>query len=46
MSPQRVPITRPSTGVKPIEVSMDLPFLMAQMEAPLPRWQLTIFAFS
>ena len=35
-SPLRVPIISPSVGVIPIEVSIDLPPLMAVMEAPLP----------
>ncbi len=46
MSPLRVPITRPSSGVKPIEVSMDLPCSMAVIEAPLPRWAVMTFVFS
>jgi hypothetical protein len=33
----------PALGVKPIEVSTDLPRLMAVMEEPLPRWQVMIF---
>jgi len=33
MSPLRVPITRPSSGVKPIEVSIDFPCSMAVIEA-------------
>ena len=32
MSPERVPINRPSSGVKPIDVSYDSPFLIAQAE--------------
>src|SRR3989339_827239 len=44
-SPVRVPIINPSTGVKPIEVSMDLPPSMAHMEAPFPKWQVMIFCF-
>ena len=43
MSPERVPITRPSSGVKPIEVSTERPFSTAVMEAPLPRWQVIRF---
>ena len=39
-SPQRVPIGRPTRGVKPMEVSTLLPPSMAQMEEPLPMWQL------
>ena len=34
--PQRVPITSPSSGEKPIDVSNDLPLRMAVTEAPLP----------
>jgi len=37
MSPDRVPITRPSSGVKPIDVSIELPPTIAQADAPLPR---------
>ena len=36
-SPARVPITRPSIGVMPIEVSTGRPPAMAEAEAPLPR---------
>ena len=43
ISPARVPITRPSSGVRPIEVSMHLPSTTAAMEPPLPTWQVTIF---
>jgi len=39
MSPQRVPMTSPSRGVKPIEVSTDRPPRTAATEQPLPRWQ-------
>ena len=46
MSPQRVPITRPSSGVKPIEVSTDRPCSMAHAEQPLPRWQVTMLVSS
>jgi hypothetical protein len=31
------PITRPSRGVRPIEVSIDCPFLIAAAEQPFPR---------
>ncbi|MNE22021.1 hypothetical protein D3C80_1152090 [compost metagenome] len=44
MSPERVPIASPSSGVRPMEVSTDSPFLMAQTEAPLPRWQLMMLS--
>ena len=40
-SPLRLPITRPSSGVKPIEVSTVRPPRMAAIEQPLPRWQVT-----
>ena len=43
MSPQRVPITMPAKGVRPIEVSTTSPFLIAASELPLPRWQVTRF---
>ena len=36
-SPERVPITRPSIGVMPIEVSTARPAAIADAEAPLPR---------
>ena len=42
-SPQRVPIIRPSVGVKPILVSMLLPSFTAVMLPPLPTWQVMIF---
>jgi hypothetical protein len=38
-SPDRVPITSPSSGVKPIEVSTERPPSIAVIEHPLPRWQ-------
>lgn len=38
MEPERVPIMRPSSGVKPMVVSMDFPWLTAVMEPPLPKW--------
>ena len=37
MSPLRVPITRPSSGVKPMDVSMLSPPWMAVSETPLPK---------
>jgi hypothetical protein len=46
MLPQRVPMTRPSRGVKPIEVSTDRPPATAVMLAPLPRWQVMSLSFS
>ena len=39
MSPERVPMGRPASGVKPMEVSTLLPPSMAVTEEPLPRWQ-------
>ncbi|GAB7303128.1 hypothetical protein MAFF212519_09830 [Clavibacter michiganensis] len=36
MSPERVPITRPSSGVMPIDVSIERPPSTAHAEAPLP----------
>ena len=46
MSPDRVPITRPSSGVSPIEVSTELPPLIAAAEQPLPRWSVMTFVRS
>ena len=40
--PERVAITSPSSGVKPIVVSTDAPSRIAHSEAPAPRWQLTM----
>ena len=42
MLPERVAMTRPSRGVKPIVVSTDRPPRMAARDAPAPRWQLTM----
>ena len=39
MLPQRVPMTSPSKGVKPMVVSTEWPPRMAVMLAPLPKWQ-------
>ncbi|COZ43969.1 Uncharacterised protein [Mycobacterium tuberculosis] len=36
-SPLRVPITKPSSGVRPIDVSTGRPRAIAEAEAPLPR---------
>ena len=36
-SPERVPITRPSMGVSPIDVSTGRPPTIADADAPLPR---------
>ena len=41
MEPQRVPIMTPSSGVKPMVVSMHLPSSMAHREAPEPMWHTT-----
>ena len=41
-SPDRVPIIRPSSGVRPILVSMDFPPSSAAMLTPLPRWHMII----
>lgn len=46
MEPHRVPMGRPSCGVKPMEVSTASPYLTAEMEEPLPMWQVTIFSCS
>ena len=46
MEPERVPIMIPSSGVKPIVVSMLLPPLTAASEQPLPRWQVISFSSS
>ena len=35
--PERVPISKPSVGVRPMEVSMERPWSTAQIEAPFPR---------
>ena len=40
--PQRVPMGRPSSGVKPIVVSTEMPPSTAVIEEPLPRWQVMI----
>ena len=37
MSPERVPITRPSIGVNPIDVSTGRPPTIADADAPLPK---------
>ena len=41
MSPERVPITRPSSGVSPMDVSMLRPPEIAAALAPFPRWRTT-----
>ena len=40
--PERVAITSPSSGVKPIVVSTETPPATAASEAPAPRWHVTI----
>ena len=42
IEPLRVPITTPSSGVRPIVVSMLLPLRTAASEQPLPRCAVTI----
>ena len=44
MSPERVPMTRPSSGVRPIEVSTDSPPSIAVIDAPLPRCSTICFS--
>ena len=41
MSPVRPPMTRPSSGVRPMEVSTACPATTAEAEAPLPRCRTT-----
>ncbi|MPN55788.1 hypothetical protein SDC9_203472 [bioreactor metagenome] len=45
-SPERVPIIKPSIGVKPMEVSIDFPSFTAVMEAPLPICAVITLVFS
>jgi len=40
--PDRVAMTRPSSGVNPIVVSTERPPDTAHREAPAPRWQVTV----
>ena len=42
MSPLRVPMMRPSSGVKPMLVSTEMPFFTAVTEAPLPKCAITM----
>ena len=44
--PERVPIARPSSGVKPIDVATDAPCQTAVTEQPLPRWATTMPALT
>ena len=37
ISPERVPIATPANGVRPILVSIDLPFSTAHILAPFPK---------
>ena len=46
MLPPRVPITSPSSGVRPIDVSTDSPFSIAHAEQPLPRCTVMMFVSS
>ena len=41
MEPERVAMTSPSSGVKPIVVSTEMPPATAASEAPAPRWHVT-----
>ena len=43
ISPHLVPIIKPSSGVRPIEVSTTFPPSTAAIEAPFPKWQVIIF---
>jgi hypothetical protein len=45
-SPLRVPITRPSSGVKPIEVVNDSPPRIARAEQPFPRCKVMMLTSS
>lgn len=42
MEPARVPIIRPSSGVRPMDVATDRPPSTAVTEQPLPRWATTV----
>lgn len=44
-SPALVPMTSPSTGVSPMDVSIDCPNLTAAHDPPLPICAVTIFCF-
>ena len=46
MSPERVPITSPSKGVSPMEVSTHFPPRTAEADAPLPRCSTITFTSS
>lgn len=43
MLPLRVAPGRPARGVRPIDVSRDLPAWMQAAEQPLPRWRAMMF---
>src|ERR1035438_3776151 len=45
-SPERVPITRPSSGVMPMEVSTEFPWRLAVAEHAVPRWSLLRLVWS
>ena len=45
-SPARVPMTRPSRGVRPMDVSTDLPSRIAVAEQPFPRCSVIMFVSS
>ncbi len=46
ISPERVPITSPSSGVIPMEVSTECPSRIAAIEQPDPRCMVITFTFS
>ena len=46
MSPDRLPIIRPSKGLNPIEVSRLFPFLIAAILQPWPKWAVIKSKFS
>ena len=46
MAPQRVPIIKPSSGVRPMDVSTATPWSMADAEQPLPRCSVISFRSS
>jgi hypothetical protein len=39
--PLRVPVTTPSTGVNPIDVSTQIPLQRAEPKAPFRKWAIT-----
>ena len=46
ISPVRVPIITPPSGVNPIDVSTDLPPSTAVIETPFPTWAVIILVSS